>query len=169
MDKITKGMVIGADTGLPGSYVVAGVDGPGLRRVELCRYDILQRYRDWFELLIRYKTAMDRFNLQVKFVGGDGQEITMQNELVRHDQSSRLGQLITTCLGQINSSRSSVERTNAEIEKRETTKPDDLDRRHKRENRDAQDSRRRRGGAAREPWGAPTRKAIDPDGNSFGG
>ena len=153
MDKITKGMVTSADTGLPGSYVVAGVDGPGLRRVELCRYDILQRYRDWFELLIRYKTAMDRFNLQVKFVGGDGQEITMQNELVRHDQSSRLGQLITTCLGQINSSRSSVERTNAEIEKRETTKLDDLDRRHKRENRDAQDSRRRRGGAAREPWG----------------
>jgi len=143
MDKITKGMVTSADTGNPGSYVVAGVDGPGLRRVELCRYDILQRYRDWFELLIRYKTAMDRFNLQVKFVGGDGCEITMQNELVRHDQADRLGQLLTTCIGQINTSRSSVERGNAEIEKRETAKLDELERRHKRENRDSHDSRRR--------------------------
>ena len=142
LDKISKGMVTSADTGQPGSYVIAGVDGPGLRRVELCRYDILQRYRDWFELLIRYKTAMDRLNLQVKFVGGDGKEITMQDELVRHDQSSRLGRLLDKCLTQINEARSSVTNVNADIEKRELTKQDDLDRRHKRETRQASDDRK---------------------------
>lgn len=142
LDKISKGMVTSADTGHPGSYVIAGVDGPGLRRVELCRYDILQRYRDWFELLIRYKTAMDRLNLQVKFVGGDGKEITMQDELVRHDQSPRLGRLLDKCLTQINEARSSVTNVNADIEKRELTKQDDLERRHKRETREASDARK---------------------------
>ena len=143
MEKITRGLAISSESGSTGRYIVAGIEGPGLCRVELYRHDILQRFKDWFDLLIRYKTAMDRFNLEVKFVGGDGKTYTIQEELIRHEQSSRLTPFITTCMEQVTSARSNVERNNSSIVDRESRLLTDLQKKHKHENVEALNARRK--------------------------
>jgi hypothetical protein len=93
--KMTKGLLASTDPSAPGSYLIAGVKGPGLPKVELYGKDILQRFHDMYETLIRYQTAMDRFNLEVSFVGGDGNTWIMQDELVRKEQCGRFVTFLT--------------------------------------------------------------------------
>ena len=137
IEKMTVGLRASTDESRPASYTIAGVKGPGLPSVELYSKDIFQRVFDLFELLVRYQTAMDRFNLDVTFMGGDGQNWLMQNELVRKSQCYRYNHFIAA-----------LENSHREAVKDFKTKTDDmladislrterLDFRHKKEDTNA--------------------------------
>lgn len=116
MNKLTEGLTVASDSGNAGQFVVAGIKGPGMPKVELYSKDILQRYNDWFEQLIRYKTAMDKLNLEVTMKSGDGRVVTMQEELIREDQSDIVGKFLGVCAYQLSSAKSDLTTTNQNVE-----------------------------------------------------
>ena len=50
LNKLTTGLCLSNDMG-PGKYVVAGMKGPGLSNPIMTRFNILQRYNDWFKIV----------------------------------------------------------------------------------------------------------------------
>ena len=129
--KLSSGVCVSSESG-PGKYVVARIKGPGLCQ-KLCGFDILQRYNDWFFQLIRYKTAMDRLNLEVRFVGGDGKTYTQTEELIRHDQSQQLDQCITVVEAQLREATNTRDQNHSDIETREVHQREKLTANHRNE------------------------------------
>nr|QDY51916.1 hypothetical protein 1_301 [Mimiviridae sp. ChoanoV1] len=132
LDKLAKGLCLSHNMG-PGKYVVAGMKGPGLSKPILPRFDILQRYNDWFMLLIKYKTAMDRYNLTITFKCGDGKLRTMTEELIRVSQTEKLESILNCCDTQIKACKKSVKTNNAKVEDFISLKKSNLKRKHKKE------------------------------------
>ena len=144
LQKMTDGLRSSTDEPRAGSYTIAGVKGPGLPRVELYSKDIFQRFCDLFELLIRYQTAMDRFNLEVSFVGGDGHVWLMQDELVRKEQSTRFSDFLTALeTSHRNATKDFKAKTDA-MEDYILERTDNLDRCHQKEDTKAKMEQTRR-------------------------
>ena len=132
LNKLRAGLCLSTDGGA-GKYVIAGIKGPGLRDPVMARFDVLQRYNDWFYQLIKYRTAMDRFNLQVRMTCGDSCVRTMSEELIRWSQSPRRQNLLQTCEIQIRCAKSTVKENHRNIESSEKLNRLDLIARQKRE------------------------------------
>jgi len=132
LQKIRNGLCLSTSGGAS-KYVIAGIKGPGLRDPVMASFDVLQRYNDWFYQLIKYRTAMDRFNLLVEMTGGDSLVRTMTEELIRSSQAPRLQTLISLCEEQLRSANTSVMDNHSSIEMTELRRRQELETRHTRE------------------------------------
>jgi len=134
LEKMTSGLRASTDEPRAGSYTIAGVKGPGLPRVELYGKDIFQRFCDMFELLVRYQTAMDRFNLDVSFIGGDGKQWLMQDELVRKAQEYNYNQFLSVLETSHREATKEFKTKTEEMEHEISSRTERLDNRHKKDN-----------------------------------
>ena len=138
MDKLSQGLRTSHSPNVgPGTYVIAGVNGPGRRKVELYNKDVIQRYREWFELLIRYQVALDRLNLEVTFIGGDEMTWMMQWELIRQSQTIHFSPFLSACESQLRDVKKAVSDCNRNVDDYVRTKKMNLSSSHERTNLEA--------------------------------
>jgi len=147
LEKITNSL---CTSGTPSSssksvtnLVIAGVEGPGLRKVTLASKNPADQFVGLFQNLIRYKKALDRLNLDVSFKGGDGTIYRMQSELIRCDIQHRLDGFLGSVKIQLDKASSYVTRNNNQIEEKIDSDMKSLQAKHEKENRDITLSNRR--------------------------
>ena len=97
-------------------FYIAVICQRGIQQVKLYEKDILQQYRDNIDQLVRYQTILDRLNLEVKFTGYDGKEVSIAEDLIRNSQVDKYKRLLSACENQQNAARQLVSTKEEEIE-----------------------------------------------------